>query len=330
MDSTPGITTTLKKIFSLPKLECLDLLDTRLPSCQDDPDVMHQLLRLLPQLVEFYSSDLTTHVPVFDILAQSLKLTAMYLDLTTTHQRHYELPDIAERLRDAFLPLQRLVLHCVGARARDFVELIARSLQSCDLRIDGPLDVDDLGEITASLRASIPTLRILRCSTSLHAKSDVHNSLYQCLTPLLQMTRMQKVVLSFTMLGSSMFHDNQVDEMFHAWPKLLVFSIEIDPDDDTPINSDDPQGYGLTLTSLLTIHHCCPELYELSLPYIDTSDIPIRSAIEFTQSVIPFEIHLSRCHAHKRRDVRQFIQKIWAKAESSFEDCLCGDMELDR
>ncbi|KZO95084.1 hypothetical protein CALVIDRAFT_188642 [Calocera viscosa TUFC12733] len=328
--STAGITATLIKMFTLPDLQCLDLLDTRLPRYEHNQDVMDRLLHLIPRLVEFYSCDLTTFRPIFDALAQSNHLNAIFLDLAATYQDHYKFAEIVQFLRDAFLPLQSLVVHCAGEIARDFVEQASRALESFDFRIDGPLDVDELTKLTTSLKASEPTLRVLKCSTSLRAPSGAKDSLYQALTPLLQMSRLQKLVVSLTVLGSSMFRDDEVEGIFQCWPNLCVFTLECDPEEGTPIGVDDPKGFGLSLLSLFTIRRCCPDLYELSLPYLDTADIPLLEDVMFSVSALPFEIHLSRCHAHNRKEVREFICAIWSKAESSFEDCMCPELVDDR
>ncbi|KZT56461.1 hypothetical protein CALCODRAFT_497375 [Calocera cornea HHB12733] len=325
--STAGITATLIKMFTLPDLQCLDLLDTRLPRYEHNQDVMGTLLQLIPRLVAFYSCDLTTYPPVFDALAQSTHLTAIFLDLTVTYQGHYELPDIIQFIRDFFLPLTTLVMHCAAAVAWDFVEQAARPLESFDFRIDGPLDVDELAQLTASLKASIPTLRVLKCSTSLLAADGAKDSLYQALTPLRQMSRLQKMVLTVTVLGPSMFRDDQVEGLFQSWPNLWVFTLETEPEEIIPMDQDEPRGYGLTLMCLFTIRRCCPDLYELSLPYLDTSVIPELAGMVFTRSARPFELHLSRCHVHNRTAVRAFVQEIWSKAQSSFGDCLCPEQE---
>ncbi|KZT56463.1 hypothetical protein CALCODRAFT_509440 [Calocera cornea HHB12733] len=129
-------------------------------------------------------------------------------------------------------------------------------------------------------------------------------------------------------LHSSMLHNAHLEGLFQSWPKLWVFSLESDPNDVTPIGIEGPDGFGRELNSLWTICRCCPDLYEPSLPYVDTSVIP-KVLEDALPSVRPFELYLSHCHTHDQKEVRDFIQSISSEAESSFEECLCDERVHD-
>jgi len=329
LHSSPSVTETLLLILRLPELDRLDLLDTRLPTYEQEPIVVDAFIRAAARVKQLYSLDFTTLRPVFDVLARNGKLAAVFLDVTKDQEGHYSFQEIVAIVRREFLPLDELVLQGTDVKGIELLRQTRRALKSFDFRVHGSLETDALARLTTVLQPAMHSLRVLRCSSSDRGTRRVPTSLYDALSPLRRMQRLEKIVMSVTVDGEDMLKDGEVELLFRSWPNLIVWVVETegDPESGTPIDADSPHGYGLTLQSLLTIRRLCPGLDELSIPYVDTRAIPSLTNASITSSSLPFDLRLSRCHAHNRSDIKRFAHGIWPVAEFSFEDCLCAELE---
>ncbi|KZT56464.1 hypothetical protein CALCODRAFT_315850 [Calocera cornea HHB12733] len=326
LQSAPSVTETLLQILRLPELDRLDLLDTRLPSYEHDPVVVDAFVRAASRVRQLFSLDFVTQRPVFDVLAKSTRLTAVFLDLTLEGDHHYGFNEIVRRVKHDFVRLNHLVIQATNLRGIDLLRETRKTLKRVDFRVHGPFEPALLLKLTRALQPSANTLRVFRCSTSERGDHSKRTSLVDALGPLREMHQLQKIVMTITVHGEDMLVDEQVEDLFRSWPRLNVWVLESDPEDGTPIDATSPT-YGLTLQSLLTIRLCCPELTELSIPYIGTTAIPSLTSLPFTPSLLPFDLRLSRTHAHNRRAITRFVHELWPKAECSFEDCVCPELE---
>ncbi|KZT57756.1 hypothetical protein CALCODRAFT_517258 [Calocera cornea HHB12733] len=322
--SSSRTTAILLQIFELPDLEVLDLMDTRYPDYEHNTELVDALIEMIPQLVSFSACDFTTVKRVYDALSKSRKLRSLFLDLGQERepQLHHELDTLIKLTRQNFPALQDLSILCAGPEASRFLRQVNRELHCVDLRIEGDLVVEGLQELVQSVTNSTSSLRTFKCGSSEPADDPGERRLIDALKPLGAMTSLRHLYIAMSFTGTQMLSDADIDTLFAAWPHMQTFTLESDPGAERPVlTEDEPMGFALTLTAIQQIQHYAPSLKELHLSYVDLSHIPDIPKPVFTESFDTVEILFTRSHAHNRRAIRGFINKLWRRVTLDFEAC---------
>ncbi|EJU04282.1 hypothetical protein DACRYDRAFT_20859 [Dacryopinax primogenitus] len=324
---TPSIVKILIRVFSLPNLEILDFLDTSYANYEREETILDALLPLIPQLTEFYSSHFTFVRSVYDVLSTSTKLKGLFLDVTQERNsnRHYEMDDMIQMLQDRFASLEKVVIRGETRATVTILERCDRQFVHIDLRPEGAVDVNGLWNLTRSTTSSISSLKVLKCSAAEANPSHDSQTMVTALQPLVNMSSLRDVQLEVSFSEWQMLSDIEVETLFRGWPLVQSFLLNSEPGRDGIPPAGPQTRRGLTLRAILSIHHHCRYLSELSIPFIDLTHIPDLSQYHFFRAYQHIRVQIARSHAHDSPAVKGFIKQIWPNAEVRFVGCCLSE-----
>ncbi|KZO95080.1 hypothetical protein CALVIDRAFT_565177 [Calocera viscosa TUFC12733] len=312
---------TFLQIHRLPHLNTLDLADTLYTPLEDDEQVVEGFAGLAARLDMFHAQSFLTLPAVFEPLARNLKLRSVFFNAMLEGGPYVALDDIIILLRENFPTLGTLGLYCTMEQAVKVFGQLGRPLPHLNLKISSGMDANDMLAVATSVSTFNSHILSLRISAAGNMSGEVDPPirLPQVLTPLRACGRLRDLEIMLGFDGEQMLQDNELSELFRAWPDLEVCTILNDAEGDLLAVEGEQTSFGLSLDAILSAARHCPQMRELSLPFVDTATIP--SIGNLHRSKHSFHLQLSRSHVHNHSEVLQFISRLWPAAEITFSGC---------
>ncbi|KZO95078.1 hypothetical protein CALVIDRAFT_538543 [Calocera viscosa TUFC12733] len=317
----PALKKTLIQVCHLADLESLDMADTLYTPMEDDPDLVKGFAQLASQLVEFRSQSFLTLPAVFETLSLSLKLRSVFLNTTNRGSLYVPLMPIVRALREHFPMLDTLGLYCTMEQAVTVFDNLDRSIPHINLKISTAMEAGDLHAVVSSIFSSIDTLRSLRISSAgnLHRYADPPIRLSEVLAPLRACRELRKLEIILSFSGDQMMHNDEIAQFFRAWPDLELCTILNDAEGDLVAVEGEDTSFGLSLDAVLSAARYCPQLKELTLPFVDTTNIPDADGVPRTDHAMTFQ--LSSTHVHNLPEVTAFMAQLWRGVDVITSGC---------
>ncbi|EJT97873.1 hypothetical protein DACRYDRAFT_111391 [Dacryopinax primogenitus] len=331
LSATEDVKRSLLRACAFPKLEKLDLADALYTRLENDGDLVEAFTDIARRVYDCRALSFLTVPGVFAALAGNMRLHTVYLNLVDKQRHHEHLHVILSRLRDDFIALRKLGLACSAKHAVRMLQETRRAYEHIDLQVDTPIEGVQLHEIAVALFLSSNGLRYFRLLTSAHLFCDVDPPLRlsEAFQPLQSCRMLKHFELALMFDETHMMRDVELVGFFRLWPELRVFVLRCDTDGDRAVGDDDEGSYsgseslrenGITLFPLTAAARHCPRLHTLSLPFVQTSEIPSTEGIERVDGSVA--IRLNKSHVHNHQEVGEFMARLWRETYLSLGGCV--------
>ncbi|KZT56466.1 hypothetical protein CALCODRAFT_509443 [Calocera cornea HHB12733] len=317
----PALKKTLSHVCRLSNLAALDMADTLYTPLEDDSDIVQGFIRLASQLSDFRCQSFLTLRSVFNALSLNPKLSSVFLNTITEGEMYVPLPDLIEGLREQFEALTTLGLYCTMEQAVAVFTHLRRSIPHVNLKISTAIAASDLHTVISSIY-SVDHIQSLRVSSAGNLEDDDIEPpirISEVIAPLSGCQLLQKLELILSFTGEQMMRDDEIAQFFQAWPKLSLCTILNEAEGELETLEGEETSFGLSLRAVLAAARYCPCLTELTIPFVDTNDIPDVGDVPRYDHALALQ--LCSTHVHNLTEVADFVRRLWSSGDISTNGC---------